>query len=641
MNWIAPAYLATPWLVVPIALVVAFGGWWHRRRLREIFGDELLARVLPRSVRTRRFLRDVGALLALVLGCIALAEPAFDKEIVKVKTKGVDLVLAVDLSRSMDAQDVDPSRLERARREVVDLLDLLTGDRVGVVFFAGEAYPRLPLTEDYRAVEWVFEEANTSMFSAQGSQLGKALDVSRELLRRDEGKAGKAIIVISDGETHDPEDALRAAREAEADGVLVYLIGVGSEPAPIPLKDGSGGFLSKDGQRVMTNPDFETMTEVARITGGGFVRSLPSAADMEGLYRSAIRSSLTAVERDTQQTEKWKTAYQYPLGAALLLWLAGSWLGEGRRRFGAAAAVLITASVAFSPLGAGVAAASTLEEADALYRKGEYSAAEKALEELSLENPGDSDLYQRLGAARYRNNDWLGAARAFEQASRLRGGDAEAEYNAGNARYRAGQLEEALERYDRALKVDSGHERAAKNKELVSGEIEVRRQQQPPPPPKPQEGDSKDEEGSGEGDSDEQSDSQQEQSGEQEGQSEGSSEGDPEGDPQDNSSEDGEPRQQGESDANPDSQDGSAENPSQREGTDGEPDQGSDATDPDELDGDQGSEEQSQDGVAGDGGDMGEEGGNITPAQASRMLDGVEEGRQRVRITGSTSDKPW
>ena len=640
MNWIAPGWLWTQVLVIPLAVVVAVGAWWHNRRLREIFGDELLRRVLPLGVRNRRRIRDVFALVAFLLGCVALAEPAFDKEIIKVKTKGVDLVLAVDLSRSMDARDVDPSRLERARREVVDLLDLLTGDRVGVVFFAGEAYPRLPLTEDYRAVEWVFEEADTTMFSAQGSQLGKAIDVSRELLRRDEGKAGKAIIVISDGETHDPEDAVRAAQEAASEGVLIYGIGVGTDAAPIPLRDGSGGYLHSGGQQVMTNPDFETMREVARITGGGFVKSLPSAADMEGLYRSAIRSSVTAVERDTQQTEKWKTAYQYPLGAALGLWLLGSWLGEGRRRFGAAAAVLLAASVAFTPVGAGVASAATLEEADGLYRKGEYAAAEKALEELSLQQPGDADLYQRLGAARYRMKDWLGAARAFEQASRLRGGDAEAEYNAGNARYRAGQLEKALARYDRALTVDSGHEQAAKNKELVSGEVELRRKQQPPPPPQPQQGDSKDEEGSGEGDSDQESESEQEQSGNQDGTSEGASEGDPEGDPSDAESEGGEP-QDGESEANPQDQDGSAENPTNREGQDGEPDQGSDATNPDELDGDQGSDEQSQDGIAGDGAELGEEGGNITPAQASRMLDGVEEGRQRVRITGSTSDKPW
>ncbi|MCB9673587.1 MAG: VWA domain-containing protein [Alphaproteobacteria bacterium] len=630
MNWIEPWWIGSQLLVIPVALAVIAGSWWHHRKLREVFGPELLRRVLPRGVRNRRRIRDLFALVCLLLGCIALAEPAFDKEIVQVKTTGVDLVLAVDLSRSMDAQDIDPSRLERARREIIDLLGLLTGDRVGVVFFAGEAYPRLPMTEDYRAVEWVLEEADTEMFKSQGSALGKAIDVGRELLSRDEGKAGKAMIVFSDGETHDPEDAARAAREAKGEGVVVYAVGIGEDEVPIPTAD--RGFLRHEGKQVMTKPDFETMREVARITGGGFVNSVPSAIDMEDLYRNAIRGSLRAVERDTQQTEKWKTAYQYPLGLGLGLWLLGAWLGEGRRRFGAAAAVLLALGLA-----PGVASATTLEEADSMFREGKFMAAEKALEQLALESPGDAGLYERLGAARYRQGQWLGAAQAYEQASRLRGGDADDDYAAGNARYRAGQLEEAIARYERALAQRPSHERAQQNKDLVEGELVIRREEKPPPPP--QQGDSQDEEGKGEGESDDPSDSPSEGTDQQEGSDQGAEEGDPDSN-NDADSQSGDPSQ-GESDAEPKDGDGSAENPSQQQSDDGQPEEGSDAVNPEDLDEGEGDQGDPQDGAAGDPSGIGEESGNITPAQASRMLDGVEEGRQRVRISGRSSEKPW
>jgi tetratricopeptide (TPR) repeat protein len=355
---------------------------------------------------------------------------------------------------------------------------------------------------------------------------------------------------------------------------------------------------------------------------------------MEGLYRNAIRGSLRAVERDTQQTEKWKTAYQYPLGLGLALWLFGAWLGEGRRRFGAAAAVFLALSVA-AP---GVALATSLPEADALFREGKFPAAEKAFEELALESPSSPGLYERLGATRYRQGDWLGAAQAYEQASRLRGGDADADYAAGNARYRAGQLEEALARYERALREAPSHERALQNKELVEGELVLRREQKPPPP-EPQQGNSEDEDGQGQGDSDEQSETNDESAGQQEGSSEGSSEGEPDSE-QDADSQEGDP-QDGESDQDPKGGDGSAENPSDSEGTDDQPQDGAEAENPGDLDEGDGNEGDPQDGAAGDPAGMGEEAGNITPAQASRMLDGVEEGRQRVRVSGRPSEKPW
>lgn len=625
MNWAEPSWLYGTVLVLPLLLVVLGTGWWHRKRLAGAFGPGLLERVLPTGVRRRRTIRDVCALSCIALGLVAMAEPSFDKEIVKVKARGVDLVIALDLSRSMDAEDVDPSRLERARREIVDLLAILEGDRVGVVLFAGQAIGRMPLTNDLKAIQWVLDDVSTEMFRAQGSDLGAALDVSRDLLSRDEGKAGRAIVVFSDGETHEPDNARRAAEDCAAAHIAVYTVGIGDAPAPVPSP--AGGVLRYQGEPVTTVPDFTVLQEVARTTGGGHVKSEATAADMEALYRQGIRQQVVAVERDTQQQEKWRTAYQVPLGVGIGLWLFGAWIGEGRRPFGAAAAALLALSLA-----TGTARAATPAEADALYRAEDYRGAARAFEELVLERPGSADLYERLGAARYRMGDWLGAASAYDQASRLRGGDADDDFAAANARWRAGQLQEALNGYDRALGRDPSHERAQTNRELLAGEMQGRLVEKPPPPP--QNGSSEDEDGEGSGESDEQK--PEPKPGEQgedpkDGSADEGQDGTPDTEQQGDPSQQGDPGQQRKPGQDP------SQDPSDGEDPDGDP---SDAVSPDELDG--ASDDPSDgEGSTGQPDGVGEAAGNITPAQADRLLDGVEEGRQRVQMVGRSSARPW
>ncbi len=623
MTWLQPQWLILAWAVLPLGVLVGVATWAYRRKLDRAFGPELARRVLPRSTRRRRTVRDLLFLVGLALLCVALAEPAFDKELVTVRAEGVDAVFAVDLSRSMDAEDVDPSRLERARREIQDLLQLMAGDRVGVVFFAGEAVARLPLTEDAKAVAWVLGEADTAVFRAQGSAVGKALDRAMDLLGRDQGQAGKVVVLFSDGETHDPEDALRAAREAAEAGIVVYTVAIGERPSPIPTRD--GGELIHRGERVMSVPDFATLEEVARVTGGATVKSIPAASDMEGLYRE-IRSTVRAVQRETQQAESWRSAYQTPLLAGLLCWFVGVWLGDGVRRYGAASVVLLGLAMP-SAHGAPVA----LVDADRAYRQGDFIRAERLLEELAVERAEDPGVWERLGAARYRAGDWTGAARAFERASALRGGDADALYNAGNARYRAGQLETALERFDRALALLPDHGPAARNRQLVAGELEARRAEQPPPPPEPsQGGDDEERGGSGE------QEPQEPTEGDQQGDEQQAGQGEGEEQPRDQHSEDGS------ADA--------GEQPQQQDGSDGsdggDPRDGdgrSEGVEPDELDGDGGEggdDRSSAHATAGESG-MGEADGRITPAQAERMLDAVEEGRQRVQYVGRQEERPW
>jgi Ca-activated chloride channel family protein len=418
--------------------------------------------------------------------------------------------------------------------------------------------------------------------------------------------------------------------------VAIYAMGIGIEAAPIPLPDGT--MLTQGGKVVRSAPDFTVLQQVAERTGGAFVQSVASTRDVEGLYQGEIRRKLVTVERSSSQRETWRAAFQWPLTVGLLLWLAGAWLGDGRRPFGSAQAGV--ALLVLGLLGPAAAWASTVEDADRLFRAERFAEAAEQLTELSLESPTDADVFDRLGAARYRSGDFDGAARAWDEASRLRGGDADALYNSGNANYRSGRLEDALARYDEALQIAPEHRPTQTNQEVVEKALQARRQKPPPS-------------GGGGGDQDEQegqgSSNQGEQgaSGEQgDNPSEGSQQG---GQPQDGQPQDGQP-QDGSSEGQPQDGSESPEGEPGESGSDGSADgapteqepegEGSDTVRPGELD-PSGEGEEGSTAEQVSGGAIDESQGPITAGQAERLLDGIEEGSQRVYVRGKGEEKPW
>jgi len=623
MSWGELAWLWASLLVALAAGAAVWGARNHYNRLAARLRGDLLERVLPRSVRLRRVARDVLAVLGLFAFVIALAEPRFGKRIVEIEQRGVDLVLVVDLSQSMDARDVDPSRLERARREIYDLIDLLQGDRVGLVVYAGGAFPRMPLTNDHDALRLLARELDTRTFQAQGSELGAAIREALKLLSTANQSAGKAILVLSDGEVHRADDALAAAREAREAGVVVEAMGVGVEGAPIPQRDGT--WMQFEGQTVISVPSADVLREVARITGGAYAQSVASNEDMRVLI-GQLRGTVDDAVTGTLQREVWNTSFPWPLGFGLGCWLVAAWLGEGRSRLrGGLAIAALTFGLSVSP----PASAQDLAGADAAYRSGDYALAKQLFQELVAESPSDAGLYGRLGAARYRAGDFDGAARAYETQARLVGGDsAEAEYNAANAHYRAGRLERSLQLYDQVLQARPNHERAKQNQDLVTQELAARRQKQ------------------------QEQQQQQQQSGHGGGSPQQASDQEPK--PSDDSSQQDQTQgqddqQEGSQDEKQDGEQSKDGDPGQQQG-DGQPSkdpsegQGDDTVSPSQLD--QQGDQQGDPGDASQQGDAATQGepaedGAMTAAQAQRMLDGVEEGRPRVRVTGQEGEKPW
>jgi Ca-activated chloride channel family protein len=617
MTWAHPSWAAAGLLVAAVALLMVVATRRHHARIVTAFGEQLSQTVLPDAVRRRRRQADTMATLGLLLGVIALMGPQGPPTRRTLAAEGLDLVIALDLSLSMEAQDVDPSRLERARREVVDLLDRLEGDRVGVVVFAATAWPRLPLTLDHRAVRLVLEALDTRTFQAQGSHYAPALGLAADLLERNPDQAGRAVLVVSDGEAHDPEAVPEVQKRLADAGIAVYGLVVGREAAPIPNPDGGYVLDPVTQAKVLTAPSDTVLTQLAQGTGGAVLSSVASAADTEALL-TQLRTTLRTTQRAQARRDDAPSWHAFPLALSALLLFAASWWGDGRRVASGLAALL-----ALGLLTHPSAHAAPLNDADAAYRAGRYPEAVTLFESLVQANPDDPDLLDRLAAARYRAGDAAGAARAWGRAAEITD-DADAWYNAGNADWLSGNLDRASRRYDAALRAEPGHAEAAANREALQGEITRRRT---PPPPQP----------GGEGDGDPKENEQQQQSAPSPGEGEP-----PTADRGQGASQDAAPSPDGSPPPQDPSNPAGAPPPSEGQGDQGQPgDQGtpsdgSPTTDPSTTDGAGGSAD-----PQGSPGDATQGGSGLTPEQANARLDTVQEGNPRLSIPGRRTNKPW
>ncbi len=318
MTWANTGALGFLALVPVMAALVT---WAWRRRTRDLArfaSPAMLGQLLSPGTNPGRRVQAMLAPLVTGLLVLALAGPRLGFEWEQTKMEGVSLVAVLDVSRSMDAEDVNPSRLVVAKRELRDLSELLRGDAVGLVLFAQGAWTRIPLTTDYATWRWALDDTQTGTIRAQGTSLSGALDAALRLLDHADG-SGKAIVLVSDGEGHDEDAKLDATLARVVDArAHVYVIGVGTaQGAPIPLE--GGGFKKDDkGDLVSSKLDEARLAHIAEATGGAYVRSVPGDGDVRGLYDTEIRGKLTASERGVRRDKLWHEQYAWPLGAALL-----------------------------------------------------------------------------------------------------------------------------------------------------------------------------------------------------------------------------------------------------------------------------------------------------------------------------------
>ncbi|MBN8216781.1 MAG: VWA domain-containing protein [Spirochaetes bacterium] len=332
MRFAEPAF-APLLALVPLALLFA---WWvERRKRRDLalhFHPELLA-VLSRGVSyPRRWLK--WSLLALALGlfAIGLMRPQWGRHSVTVERRGIDIVFVIDVSKSMLAEDIKPSRLEKAKIEIDQFMDRLAGDRAGLVAFAGSAFTLCPLTHDYNAMKQFVGLLAPDIVARQGTDIGNALRVARRTFVDGAGKH-KAIVLLTDGEDFNPATRDETAACAK-DGIKIFTIGFGSRNGdPIPVKDDSGKIVGyhKDasGQIVVSRLDEKMLSEIAQKTDGRYDYSPYGDMDLAGIYRSL--QSIEKRQLDSQKIEQFEERYAV-FAAALLLLLVGEYLLLDRAR---------------------------------------------------------------------------------------------------------------------------------------------------------------------------------------------------------------------------------------------------------------------------------------------------------------------
>ncbi len=315
-------YLIWLWLMLGAAAVY-YMRYRAKRAVLLRFSDQANFKDLFPSITGGRFwLKASLVVLAIGLVVFALARPRIGFDWAEVRQKGVDIVIAVDVSQSMLAADIQPSRLERAKRKISDLLGMLDGDRVGLLAFAGVGFVQCPLTTDYAAVKMFLDYIDPDLIPVPGTALTDAIELATKSLAQGspDSSAGRALIIITDGEDQD-SSPVEAAKKAKEKGIKIFTIGIGqTDGAPIP--EVSGGFKKdKNGNLVITKLNEDVLKEIALITDGTYVRSVSGDMDLEKIYRESLKGKTEEHEFESTRQKLWHERYQWFVFAALLLLL--------------------------------------------------------------------------------------------------------------------------------------------------------------------------------------------------------------------------------------------------------------------------------------------------------------------------------
>ncbi|BDS14778.1 vWA domain-containing protein [Aureispira anguillae] len=306
---------------IPVLIALFIAITLHNNKLREHFGALLgLERLAPNISRLKRPLKFGIIMFAFAFLVIAMANPRLGNKTQSVKREGVDIFIALDVSRSMWAEDLKPNRMERARQFAQKLVTAVRGDRVGLILFAGHPYLQMPLTTDYAAAQLFIQTASPKLDITQGTAIESAIDLVVELGAKEEEKKQRALVVITDGENHEL-NAVDAAKAAKAQGVTTFIIGVGTENgAPIPIKNsGRSEFqLDKSGQVVHSKMNTDLIKNIAASGGGNFYDASTSVDAIIARLEHKM-SKLEKTEFEQQDFDVYETYFQIFVAFALIL----------------------------------------------------------------------------------------------------------------------------------------------------------------------------------------------------------------------------------------------------------------------------------------------------------------------------------
>ncbi|CAN1550848.1 von Willebrand factor, type A [Flavobacteriaceae bacterium] len=309
-------------LIVPIlVLLFLFNQYWKRKKQREFGDSEMIQKLSPEKSVFKSVLKFTVLILAFGFLVIGLVNPKIGTKSETVKREGIDIVFAVDVSKSMLCEDVAPSRLEKSKQIVSQIINQLVGDRIGIVAYAGSAFPVLPITTDYGVAKMFLQSMNPSMVSSQGTSLDEAIKLSSTYFD-DDKKTSKLLILISDGEDHS-EGAIDAAEEASKLGLKIITIGIGTaKGGPIPLKENGRVLSFKRDQNnavVVTKLNEESLKIISKNTKGGYVNGNNTKEVLE--YVKNALDNIEKTEFEAQQFTDYNSQFQWFLGIAFFLLL--------------------------------------------------------------------------------------------------------------------------------------------------------------------------------------------------------------------------------------------------------------------------------------------------------------------------------
>ena len=502
MNFGAPNWL---WTLAILPLLVLLYAQAERRssiKLREFVSPRLLPQLAGNVDRVRRAIRFAFVLLALALAIGALAKPRWGYTYEDVKRRGLDLLFAVDTSRSMLSNDVAPNRLERVKLAAQDLITDLRGDRVGLIAFAGRAFLQAPLTIDYDAAVESINDLDTKTIPEGGTNIGEAIALATRTFGKS-AMGNRALIIFTDGEELSG-DAVNEAKKAADAGVKIFTIGVGTaQGSLIPVEGkGEGGFV-KDakGQVVKSKLDENRLHEIAQATGGMYLHLESGPQTMRQLYTEGL-SKLKTAEIDARLSSRAIERYEWPLASAIVALIASLFINDRKRtktpgRSPVKHEVLVAASLLFVAV-AEVNAVSGID----LYNKGQYEDAYAQFQKDLQHNINPADMPKMqfdAGVAAYKLRNYDKALEAFSQSLVHRSPrlQEKSRYNLGRTlEDRADfsktneealkDLENAAQHYEQALKLDPEDKAAAERLEIVRKKIEKLKEHPKQPPPQSQ-----------------------------------------------------------------------------------------------------------------------------------------------------------
>lgn len=333
MRFGALIYIHGLWVVLLTAL---FFLWAFRRRatlLARFAHVQMLQRMMAHVSHKTQYVKAALMILALLFLVLALMEPKWGYTLEKVERRGNDVIVAVDVSKSMLAQDITPNRLDKAKRDILDLIQMMEGDRIGLIAFAGRAFVQCPLTLDYGACKMFVDDLEPQLIPVGGTHIGEAIRKAVDAFQGDI-KNHRALILITDGEDHE-SDPIGAAELAKEQGIRIFCIGIGTQegsPITITNPDGSTSYMKDEkGNVVLSKLDDETLKKIAVMTGGAYVPATTSGLELDLIYRDRI-AKMDKRQLESTRKRRYTHRFQWPLSLAVICVIIDALTSDRKRR---------------------------------------------------------------------------------------------------------------------------------------------------------------------------------------------------------------------------------------------------------------------------------------------------------------------